>query len=984
MHRSFNPWTALAVLPVCAAAPVATPGALAQGATRFEFAIDAQPMAATVQAIARTSGESVLAPADLLRGRAAPALRGKYSVGEALALVLADSGLRARRLPSGFVIEQAASTTGVLGEAGVDAGAEQLLVVGTRIRGAAPTGANVTTVTREAIEKSGYATTQQVLAALPQNFGGGANEGTVGFSVRNNTNANFGFGSSINLRGLGTTSTLTLVDGNRVALGGGSGTFVDLTLVPASFIERIEVLADGASAIYGSDAVAGVVDVRLRRSFRGAESSLRLGDARGFGELQASQLVGFEWSGGALAAAYEFYRRGNVPAAGRPFATEDLRAFGGPDYRRNYANPGTIIAADGSVFAIPTGQDGRDLEPSDLVAGRGNLRDGRLGTDVSPKLSRHGLAISAEQDIGKRFQVRLNGFFADRHSVQRTFPDNYGNVVVPTTNPFYVDPIGTGEPITVNYAFTEDLGPQTLSADVTAWSGIAALEGRFGAWRAALGATYGVQTERQRTTNIPNYFKLAEALADPDPATAYNVFGDGPHTPAATIDAVRGFYEQTGRSRIWTASARADGPLVSLPAGAVRAALGAEFRREHYAYTSQDFEFTPVPVDAGTSGFPLGRSIAAVFGELLVPLAEADLGTRGIGSLTVSLAGRLEHYSDFGATANPKLGTTWTPLPGLTLRGTYGTSFRAPSFIDLRTGRGTSLVIPLPLPDPAAPGGSVFGIALFGGSPGVGPERARSWTFGLDLAPPAVPGFRLAATYFDIAYRDRIAALGADYLTFLADRQRYGAVITDAPSPALVTRLYADENFTNPFGIAADAIAVVVDGRTRNLSRVHQRGLDFDAGYRFELTRGSAEIGVAGAYLFAIDQRVTASAPAVDVVSTIGNPPALRLRARAAATIGASSLAAFLNHSGGYRNDAVTPVEQVKAFTTLDAQFGWSFDERKVGPLRGLRAALSVINLLDTRPPYVNNRTVFSAAGFDPEQASAFGRIVALQVTKTW
>ncbi|MBM7405222.1 outer membrane receptor protein involved in Fe transport [Sphingomonas sp. JUb134] len=210
---------ALSISVAALSAPLA-PAAAAQE-QRQSYDLPAQPLAQSLREVSMRSGRSIAAPADLLRGRIAPAVRGSYTPPEVIETLLAGSGLIARRVGDGLLIERIQSSDG--GSGGQGAPSDEIIVTGTRIRGATPVGSNLVTLDRKDIDRSGYATTQQILAALPQNFAGGANEGTVGFSVRNNSSTNFGFGSGINLRGLGTTSTLTLVDGNRPPLGGGAG-----------------------------------------------------------------------------------------------------------------------------------------------------------------------------------------------------------------------------------------------------------------------------------------------------------------------------------------------------------------------------------------------------------------------------------------------------------------------------------------------------------------------------------------------------------------------------------------------------------------------------------------------------------------------------------------------------------------------------------------------------------------------------------------
>ncbi len=282
----------LAALAAFGAAPLAFAQAPAaeQAQAVIAFDIPEQSLAASLTDYARQSGVTVLFPYAELAQIQAPALRGRYRPAEAIDLLLARSGWRANAERSGAIrlVEQdhpqrraaadeavATSNAQAVSERPADTSSEEIVVTGTRIRGAPPAGANVITLDRDYIEESGQSTLAGVLQTLPQNFAGSQNEGT-----QNNTTIpgrNIAFASTVDLRGLGADATLTLVNGRRLAPAG-FGNFVDVSAIPLAAVDHVEILPDGASAIYGSDAVGGVVNIILRSDFDAQELALRYGD----------------------------------------------------------------------------------------------------------------------------------------------------------------------------------------------------------------------------------------------------------------------------------------------------------------------------------------------------------------------------------------------------------------------------------------------------------------------------------------------------------------------------------------------------------------------------------------------------------------------------------------------------------------------------------------------------------------------------------
>lgn len=962
-----------------AAAAIMAPAAAQAPVQRQRYALEAQDMGAALRAFSRISGREVLADAAVIAGKRSRRVAGEFDAATALARLLSDAGLRADQVDGAFIIRASDASAAQAGNASETQGGE-VVVTGTRIRGAAPVGSPVTVIDRAALERSGRGTVTGLVETLPSNFGGGLNEAVTGTTSRNNAGNNIALGSSINLRGLGPTSTLVLFDGNRPALGGVSGLFADVSIIPQLAIERVEILTDGSSAIYGSDAVAGVVNFRFRRNVDGFESWARTGTADGdFSEYQLGQLAGKRWQGGSATLAYQYSQRGNLSGSQRSYATDDLRPYGGPDYRSLFTTPGTIIAANGAIFGIPAGQDGRNLTAAQLIPGRISRRDVRKETDLLPAQRTHALYAAVDQDVSDGLSLYGRALYGRRAFTFNRALLTEAAVRVPVTNPFYVDPIGTGEPVSVRYDFGTDVGRPQRVGHVQGLTATGGAIIRFGAWRIDASGSYGRYEERSTYRNIVNTFRLAAALADSNPATAYNVFGDGQDTNPATIERVRGSRELRTHATVWSAAVRADGPLFALPAGTVRLATGAEHRSESGNATDTIDIRQAGPSTEPFPGLPAKRRIDALYGELLVPL----LGGMDWfpGSLTASAAARWERYSDVGSTTNPKIGLAWKPRTGVTVRGSYGTSFRAPGFEDL-VGSGFNLYQPLELADPLSPTGTSIALGLFGNSDNIGPEKATNWTAGIDLTDWPLKGLRASASYFDIAYRDRIASATANYASYLTNREIYGGLVNENPSPALIASYFASPNFNNPEGYTPAQIDVIIDALLRNLSSTHVRGIDVEILLARPLGSGTATVGVQGTRLLAIDQRLTPDAPAANIVSTLGNPVQLRLRGQLGWTKGGFDAVVFLNHTGKYRNLTVVPAEPVKSWTTFDLSLGYRFGAP--GPFKAARLGLSATNLFDTKPPYVLNHQFDSTLGYDPEQASAVGRLVAVQLTLGW
>lgn len=957
------------------------------------FDIPAGPLRESLARYAEQAGIQLLYSPKLTAGRRAPSLRGRFDVHAALERLLAGTNISIRQVDAHvFVLsaatKQSSATTDTPPASGeAVGGSTDIVVTGTHIRGTSP-ASPTRVLSREDIARNGYSSIAQALQALPSNFSGMANEqSALAFSDRSGTN--LALASGVNLRGLGPDATLVLVNGRRIAGSGLVGDFADISSLPISALERVEVVTDGASALYGSDAVAGVVNIILKPDFDGFESHVRAGTvthghAR---ELQVSQTAGTHWNTGSLLVSYEFQKRRGLLSADRAYArSADSRPFGGSDHRYSYSLPGNVLGfgADGSLnpaFAIPANQDGSQLSASQFLPGVTNLENFRTGSDLTPDQTRHSVYARAVQTLSDGIDVSLEGRFADRKFDSRTF--GYATILsITDANPWFVSPTGASSDL-IGYAFTRELGPTRTAGSARSLGLTAALDAKLGSdWRLSTYASLAQQRDTSRTDHIANEYILAEALGSipDDPASPYspasdgyfNPYGSGSANSAALLDAISGFIDTRTRSRVLTFDALADGSLFSLPAGAVKLAVGLDYRQERFSSQSVDFYFAPTP-DAGTPS-RYSRGIWATFAELHVPLIGRENGLPGVEQLDFTAAVRTERYSDFGQTTNPKLALRWVPMDGIAVRATWGTSFRAPNLRELGQ---TEAISPTLLRNAA--GSSVVVLQRSGGNPDLEPERARSWTLGLDLKPAMTPGLTASLTAFRTVFDRRIDQPTArNFSNALVDPSlapfvRLVSPATDATDRALVEQLLAQAGGTG--GYPVESIAAIIDSRYVNTGRVDVAGLDLDLGYAFDVGDNRINLGANATYLARWREQLTPTATTIDQRNLAGRPVDLRGRLTVGWSRGAWDALAGMNYVDHYRDLDGT---RIAAWTTFDVRVAYA---PKTGALAGLSAAVVAQNLFDRAPPFYDSSV---GAGYDAANSDAIGRFVALEISKHW
>jgi len=953
------------LLTVAAAACVAGP-ACAQTRT---FNVPAQDAAAGLILFSRQAGVQVLAAEAATRGRRTQAVVGTYTLEVGLDRLLAGSGLNVAS-NNGRTITLAPSPqdNAAAGAAAEVTELNAVEVTGTRIAGAPPVGSQPVVVDRKDILSTGRTNASDLLRLLPQVTGlGRGEEAQEGITLGP---GNFTNSMGVNLRGLGVDATLSLLNGHRM-VSAGEGGIVDVSQVPLLGIERVEVIADGASAIYGSDAVAGVVNFILRRDFDGAETVARYGAGQGFDQVTLGQAFGKTWAGGGIFAAVEYGHQSRLPASKRDFYSDDLRPVGGPDLSITGV-PGNVVAG-GVTYGIPDGATGV-LQPSQLQAGVTNRQNRWADADVLGQSERVSAVLTFDHRLNDGLRI-----FADAIAARRDFSRRANalasTLTVPRSNPFFVSPVAGATSVTVQFNNSLLFPVRTEETEQQDFTVNGGLELRLPqGWTTRVSALASRSRGDTYQDGLTNSTLMAAALADTNPATAFNPFADVGANGPAVAARIRGFGSQSRRTSLRSIGVDASGPIFQLPAGAVRVALGAESRKERS--TGYDFYFVSGLTPAPPTDFHAQRRVDALYGELRAPLIAPESNIPLVQSLTVSAAVRGERFTDIGDTLNPKVGVEWRLTPSLQLIGGWGTSFKAPRLRQTQNATNSIATTNVGLATGPAPV-----IYLAGTRDDLRPEKAETWHAGVRLEPRFLEGFTAEANVYRVKYRDRILPPSfGEIVSALTTNPNSAILIRSNPTVDEVLAYYANPKFSTSQRPPPNTIVAVIDGRTANLGSVTQSGVDGNFAYSTDVGGGTLKLSGMVTYIFDYKVVRVPGEPEVAALNTINNPVSLRARSSVDWQRDALSLQLSVNYVGRYRNTTITPVQRISSWTTLDAHVGYVFAEG--GPADGLILSLDARNLLDRDPPSVAH--VSAANRYDAEQANGLGRVLSVTLTKAW
>ena len=876
----------------------------------------------------------------------------------------------------------------------------EIVVTGTAIRGVAPVGSATVGITREEIVQGPARDAGSLIAQLPQ----ASNQGTSLTSTG-------GRAAGVNLRGLGNNATLVLFDGRRVVPQGGNAQVSDPNLIPFAAIERVEVVTDGASAIYGSDAVAGVVNYILRRNYDGAEISARYTSTL-YNKYAVDGVFGRNWEGGNLMIGGSYEKNDSVRRNERDYLLQDLRPFGGNDNRfvGTTVYPGTAgaLIIGNTVYGLPDTAGATPTAAQVLpLQGNPELVDQADTSDFYTARERKSALIRLRQELKPGVEVSYTGIYNLREN-QSLGGDGFQRVAirVQPDSPYYIPgmPNPTANQTVVYNYFANN--PENLAilrnSEETINHSIDLRADLPGDFRLNALASYG-------TTDVCNVCQpqvnttRANVIAN-DPSYGFNPYQQGRQTAA---DALYGGFLQEYDTKLTDVVVKVDGPLFSLPAGLVRLAAGAEYSKYELSLHAQNtLNLTNTYQTSRLTASQ--REVNSAFAEVFVPLVGDDNALPFVQTLDLSMAIRYDDYSDAGDTTNPKIGLTWRPNDELLFRGSWGTSFRAPTLIEANpatVGQTNRVFVSNGAGDPNIPitnvsTGQSAVLSRTGNTAGLRPESAEIWSLGAEYQPNYAPGLKLGLTYYSVDYEDRIENLPNQTLILSSPEnlELYRDFFITAPQPGTcVNGDYSTYNpaylpwLTDPNAVYSPttindcSLTGIITGGRLNLGNVKQSGLDFTANYTRETGWGDFRVSGSFSKILNLEKSVVAGGELFDALDTYGFQVSERGRFGVNWRRGGWGADVTANYVGSYLNDATItvagvklPDAQVPSWTTLDTGVSYEFGQDNANPLDGVRIALSVQNVTDKDPPIVLSGT----NAVDLGNHNPFGRIWQFEVTK--
>lgn len=593
--------------------------------------------------------------------------------------------------------------------------AQKLTIVGSHIKRSSIEGPSpIQVIDRDQIAKSGLSTLNQLLERLPS-------AGAGSFSTRGNSQDSTGNGgAALSLRGFGADATLVLINGRRANISAFAesvvNNFVDINSIPAAAIERIEILKDGASAIYGSDAVSGVMNIILRKDFSGNEVSVGYGSTTksGADETTMNAIFGFGDGKSNATVIFDYFKAGELRNADRGrLASANQEPNGGFDLRSSRGFPGRYILE---------GDDSPTIDPNcppERAFGSTCVFDyGPFGYLI-PKSERIGAMFMYNSEIATDLEMYFE-VSAQRNTSEAggapTPLDGDAGLTVPGTHPN--NPFGVN--LKIDRHRTVDAGPRVWDIQSESLRFVSGLRGVIGDydWNASFTKARGLSLQ---TGNKNQGWVRTDFLQREIDAGRYNPFG-GFVNSQEVIDAITTNLTRKGESSLTAFEGSIAGDLFEMSSGGVVAmAAGFEYRNEKVEDTPDDQFQRGLIFGTESVSAAAERAHWSVFSEFMIPVTN---------ELELQLAARYDDYEQAGTSTNPKVGVHWTPSENVAFRASWGTGFRAPSLAQIGLGPSQESRF---FNDPyAAAADAATDLTInFGGNPELKPEESESFNLGV-------------------------------------------------------------------------------------------------------------------------------------------------------------------------------------------------------------------------------------------------------------
>ncbi|BBO30084.1 TonB-dependent receptor (plasmid) [Alteromonas sp. I4] len=842
---------------------------------------------------------------------------------------------------------------------------EVIAITGTLIRGIEATGSQAIELGSKDIQVSGVTTSNELLGTIPQAsnlFNDNSSVGSYGtVAVANITRPNLrsmpGFFTSTG------AATLVLVDSHRVTGMGVKVSAVDPDIIPTAIVERVDVITDGGSSLYGADAIGGVINFITKRDFEGVQIDAGVTSGDNFWTYNTAVTAGKVWDDTSAYIALTHSDRDGLINNDRDWAksgiwTADGLVPSGTRCINPVSSQDTYEYTDfGGFLPAPLWYNSASVKTGDAcdIDGEGTLY---------PEEMRNAMFVGLTHVFSDSVELSVKGFYSDRKTTLSAYP--IGDSLVLGRVPSGPANLGDTQDV-VNVGFSYGAHSDYVNRDIETTLELFGITPEITVdlnsdWQLR-GMMHYSQSDNYITEPTSNRLKLIDYYNDGQ----FDPF-DVASTESSVLQDILN-QEVAGQSiqDLFISRVIVDGPVMSVPAGDLRIAAGVEYIHRGAKMRSGNVESGMLKEQLFPS---VSRDIEAVFAEINLPLVK---DTSWANNITLSASARYDHYEDLGGTTNPQVGINYEVNDWLTMYASWGKSFNAPTLLDKLNAinsqinyaaNNTGLVQPVA----DALGIDVTGkpdvISVGGANDDLDPQKAEIFAAGTKIVPTFVEGLSFSAHYYDITYNNILGSFSPIHLqSALAFTEKFLWNPTQEDIDEFAKLGFNGEELLA--GVSPDNVSVLIDLRTTNASQAIIQGLDFSANYQFDNSLGYWDISLSGNQ----QTKYVLATKGNDFESQIDyGTPRTRLSGGISLEGDQFSTKLTLKHTVGFDiADAALvdgePIQtKVDSFTVADFYLGYEF--MGDGFTDGLSIRLNINNVFDSEPPLYKKNEQISYFGY--------------------